>query len=131
MHWFRLKCGREEDLALIIGRDDFLTCPLHALSTHAALLKSPSPNIFSSYAVATGDVALNKHFRRIEDLYMDDLSENKPVRYSKGLSSHSIRSGANNVLDNFPGLNRSWIELRVGRTLKRDVKDSEAAYINR
>jgi len=119
-----------DNISLIIHKNKWNICVLHALATHAALMISPSDTVFPSFfrQSHSGSI-INQELKLIENKFLLDEDINKPKKYKTGLLTHSIRSGATNVMNEIHELKSEWVDIRCGRTSKNLVKNTKSAYI--
>ena len=123
----------------------FESCPVHALATHAVFFSNTSDKIFNSLSSVSGSSTINSLLKKIEETvyisnsegimnncdlpnYKDSIYQNRTIYYSKGLTSHSIRSGANNQMNRCKDLVGSWVTMRCGRKAG-STKNVETAYL--
>lgn len=128
--WYRPKVKQTDYLCLVPQWNDYTSCVYHSIACHAAMLVSPSENVFGSYSsCSSGASIINQELKRIESIYYSEGVDRKR-KFTKGLTSHSVRSGATNALNRSKQVKSEWIDLRCGRSLKSH-KDSKYAYIHR
>jgi hypothetical protein len=86
--------------------------------------------MFPSFCeVSNGITQINTLFRRIENEFESDNSNTKPARYTKAMTSHSVKCGGTNTMNNISGLKTEWMELRSGWQISKN--NTKGAYIKR
>jgi hypothetical protein len=71
-----------------------------------------------------GVTSMNKVFKRIQAKYETCEDEKKPKVYTSGLTSHSMRAGAEQLMHECSLLRREWSDRRVGRCKRSDSRES-------
>ena len=108
---------------------NFETCVIHAIASHACMSISPGPNIFTyRYMSETGNHVINMELARIEQQWRVDSDAKKPGKFTKDMTSHSIRKLAKNILARQTKLPEQYADLRAGLSRKYN-KDSKKAYV--
>ena len=129
IEWFRSKTGTMDDLCLMPDPRCFETCVIHAIASHACLAINPGPNIFTyRYLSETGNHVINMELKRIEQYWQADSDREKPSKFTKNLSTHSIRKLSKNILARQTKLPEQYADLRAGVSPKYN-KDSKRAYV--
>ena len=94
--WLRTKTSTSSINVILLHRSNWLLCPVHAISCHAATLLNPSDYVYGDLRGAGKNsiTSLNSTFKRIQSIHDSLRPEMKPEQYTKGLTSHCIRGGA-------------------------------------
>ncbi len=120
MRWVRPKTAYEDDIQIFLHCNDWAFCPYHAIASVIACACNPSKCMFPLLGARKSAVqALNDVFSKFEDLYDHDSSQNKPKRYYRGMTSHSVRSTAINTLQENGDLSSEWVSQRAGFSLAK------------
>ena len=124
--WLRTKTTTTSVNVILPHRSKWLLCSVHAIACHAALLTSPSDYVYADYRGSgkNGISTMNSIFKRIQVLYDNDLDTSKPNQFTRGLTSHSMRAGAEQLMHESCLLRREWSDRRVGRVRRSDSRDS-------
>ena len=68
--WYRSKTYNGDELAFLPHASNWLSCCIHSLATHAALLASPSEYMFPSFHNLKHSMShINDEFRSIEEFF--------------------------------------------------------------
>ena len=124
--WLRTKTTTTSVNVILPHRSKWLLCSVHAIACHAATLTSPSDYVYSDFRASgkNGISTMNSLFKRIQVLYENDMDNAKPNQYTRGLTSHSMRAGAEQLMHESCLLRREWSDRRVGRVRRSDSRDS-------
>jgi len=97
--WFHSKTVTTDDLYVMPDPKCFETCVIHAIARHACMSISPGPNIFNyRYLSETGNHVINMELTRIEQYWLVDSDAKRPGKFTKDMTSHSIRKLSKNIL---------------------------------
>ena len=102
----------------------FETCVIHAIASHACNVNQPR----SEYLSETGNHVINMELARIEQQWRVDSDAEKPGKFTKDMTSHSIRKLAKNILARETKLPEQYADLRAG--LSRKYNNTIDTYIS-
>ena len=124
--WIRPKTTTKSVNVILPHRSNWLICTVHSIACHAATLSSPSDFVYSELHSTgkNGITSMNNVFRKIKGIYDNDPDNCKPQQYTNGLTSHSIRGGAEQLMHESSQLRREWSDRRVGRVRRSDSRES-------
>lgn len=109
--WYRDKTSNQHELHVLPAIEPGI-CGLHSLGCYLMFHTISGDDLFphdTSYATK-----INTLLRNIESKYKKSL----PPRYTKGLTSHSVRRGTISYLSYFNWINYVWTSIRGGFTPK-------------
>jgi hypothetical protein len=113
-------------------RSKWLLCTVHAIACHAATLISPSDYIhhaeFRSGKHSIITYTNNTFNKRTQAVYESSVDETKPKQYTRGLTSHSNRVGAVQLMHENSALRREWSDRRVRRVFRSDSRNSYISH---
>jgi len=103
-----------------VTTDDLYVMP-DTIARHACMSISPGPYIFNyRYLSETRNHVINMELTRIEQYWLVDSDAKRPGKFTKDMTSHSIRKLSKNILarqTKLPGVSRKY------------NKDSKRAYV--
>ena len=117
-------------LSYRIDLSGYFVLLVHAIACHAATLSSPSNFVYANIQQSgkNGISSMNSTFKRIQSVYevSEDITE--PKQLTKGLTSHSNRAGAEQLMHESSLLRRDWSDRRVGRVQNSDSRNSYISF---
>lgn len=125
--WLRPKTTNEYEYLALMPSPYFEMCVIHALACHACLTACAQNDLFIS---SISNAAINDMFRNAYQHWELDSSDSKPPKYTKGLTSHSLRVLGKNVLSSNPFIKQEWQALREGVSDMDRLRDSRLTYLH-
>ena len=127
--WTRPKTSTTSLNVILPHRSKWLLCTVHAIACHAATLISPSDYVHAEFRSGKNSITFtNNTFKRIQAVYDSSVDETKPKQYTRGLTSHSNRVGAEQLMHENSTLRREWSDRRVGRVFRSDSRNSYISH---
>jgi len=106
------------DLRLFMHRDSYITCPLHALASFLVICDC-GRDIFISIRDSSRARLINAELKRLtEKVTKDNPNMSKKLAITKGLTSHSLRSGPATFANSKRLIQESWVNIRGGWSMK-------------